>query len=283
MNKRAPEMSFEDVDQAVIVDVKTDPEQGRVVALAMMTVTLSELAKGKVEVTRMRETYCPDQSTSVTSSGVDRVRDASGEQGREFSDDATELRTFIGDLPIIGHGVAAATAFLDHEFRLAGVRTLAENRKYCTEARLTHDRPKLPSPSLSEMATALNLRRKVRSNRVDEIDKDAATILFAAVHFWTVDNHSSLRSPMAERHPVSYATLVVTMKVLAGAGLLALVITKLLPVTVGLVLLLALIYWIEPAFLFIFLFIILVGLAFFGWMAWAASRAEELDGEQSDE
>lgn len=286
LKAHVPEVSFKDLDEAVVVDVKTDPEQDRVVAVVIMKVTFSEFTKElsapsgeEIGVDRMRATFSPDRWTFGPSRG-DGIGLAGDEYADDFSADARELRTFIGELPVISHGVGNTMALLSREFALAGVESLGGNRMYCTQARLARDTSEVGEPSLQEMAAALNPWRLVTSFPVDGMDKDAATVLLAACHFWAADNHM-LRPFPARRRLVSDKAFKGMLNVLEWAGLAGMMVAKLLPPTIFLVLFLAFLYWQLPLPGFVVLVVII---ALGGWLTlWAVRRVDEIEREESNE
>ena len=282
---RAPAVTFEDVDEVVVLDVKTaglDPERDRVVALVMIKATLSEILEtSPLNVTRSRSTFHPGRPISRFASRTHGIKDADVENSDVFVDEAQSLRTFISDLPVIAHDVKTATSFLDREFTLAGVETLQGNRKCCTRRRFERDTRKGTGSTLQEMGTALNLWRFVKSP-ADAEDKDAMTTLLGATHFWLVDNHSKARSSSSptKRRLISNDAFTAVLDVLVRITGIAMLIKGALPSLVGMVAVLAFSYWMSPG---VFAFMLFLFPAF-GWFAWwALKRAEEIDREQSGE
>ena len=263
------------------MDVKTtgpDPERDRIVALVVMRVVLAEFVKGlsppshEVWVDRTRARFNPGRPTSKSATRLHGTEDAHVEDAELFADAAQTFRAFIGDLPVVGHDVAAAVAFLDREFILAGVDSLDANEKYCTKRRFCGDQETVANSSLSEMDTALHLRRHVRSFPVDAEDRDAARTLLAAAHFWAADNGHRL----AKRRFISDGTIETLVAVLAGVGGVGLLVKVFLPPVLVIVAVLALMYYISPGLTVAFG---LFGVACTWFMWWVYSRAKELEDE----
>ena len=181
---------------------------------------------------------------------------------------------------MVSHDVEVAAAFLDREFRHAGVEDLRSNRKYCTRRRYDRETKRgTGSSTLGEVGKALDLWRHVQSP-IDAQDKDAMTTLLVATHFWVVDNHSKARpsSSPARRRLISNKTFKAALNVLVGLSGVAMLIKAVLPALIGLVAILAFLYWLSPG-AFVFMLFLLPTSVWFMW--WATRRAEEIDREES--
>ncbi|MCY3841507.1 MAG: 3'-5' exonuclease [Gammaproteobacteria bacterium] len=282
------EVSFDELADVAVVDVKTtgpDAERDRIVALVVMKATLPEIVDGlstasdEVGVERARGRFNPGLPISKSASRLHGIEDGDVAYAGLFSDEARMLRTFIGDLPVVGHDVEVAAAFLDREFGLADVDSLDGNRKYCTKRRFCGDRRTAANSSLREMETALGLWRHVRSFTVDAEDRDAAAVLLAACQFRAVDSHleEGGRRPRRQRpRLISDDALRTFVAVLGGMGVGALAIKALLPSALALIALLAIVYYFSPGMSVALGFLCLAA----GWfMWWVDSRIKELDDE----
>ena len=225
-HSHAPALTFEGIDQAIVLDIKTtgpDPDRDRVVAVAMINVSLPEILREGGTPTEggqvLRSRYNPGQPISHCASRRHGIPDADVENRRALSEDAAELRSFIGDLPIIEHA-SDATAFLGREFQLAGVESLQGNPVHSTKARFERDTQRRVGSGLEQVATALRVRKSVTSFDVDEHTEDVATILLVALHFWILDNPTRVRAvkPPARRRLVSDNAFRTLLKVLTGIG-----------------------------------------------------------------
>ena len=288
-DSHTPAVSFADVDQAIVLDIKTtgpDLDHDRVVALAMIKTSLPELLReggtpsegGQV----LRSRYNPGQPISQYASRKHGILDSDVEDRRALSEDAAELRSFIGDLPIIEHA-SGATAFLEREFRLAGIEPLQGNPVHSTKARFERDTKRRVGSGLAKVATTLQVRKSVTSFDVDEQTKDAATTLLVALHFWVLDNPTKVRGfeRPTRRRVVSDDAFRTLLKVFNGIGLVVVLAKALLPSAIALVLILLFLYWITTPGVFL----AMVGAcgALYGLAFWVVARAKELDDDESKE
>ncbi len=129
---------FTGFDKAVVADVETtglNPKMDRIVSVALFRVNFGKLSKDPNNmqiIDGWAEVFNPQCPIPQEASNVHGITDKDVIDKTSFSDNAQEIREFIGDLPIIAHNASFGKGFLSAEFMRAGVKTLHRNKSYCT-------------------------------------------------------------------------------------------------------------------------------------------------------
>jgi len=128
-------------NSAVVVDVETtgfSPEQDRVVSICALLVEDFDRAVKTKDISYKQYTTKVNPGIAIPASAtrVHGITNRDVANCDSFSDIATFLRDFIGDLPIIGHNIGFDKRFLDAEFKRAGVRGIFRKKSYCTMRRM---------------------------------------------------------------------------------------------------------------------------------------------------
>ena len=135
-------LPFTGFDEAVVVDVETtglSPTTDRIVSVSILRVCFATLDRHtnyhRLEGDTLDATFNPQCPIPADATRVHGITNADVADAGLFADSAQQLRDFIGTLPIIAHNAAFDKAFLNAEFKRAGVKTLHRNRSYCTMRR----------------------------------------------------------------------------------------------------------------------------------------------------
>ena len=115
------------------VDVETtglDATVDRVVSVCVMPVEFD----GETTVHGDPQTWLvnPGVRIPAAATNVHGIRNADVRGAPPFADVAGEVRSAIGEYPLVGHNVAFDKRFLTSEFKRAGVKGVHRNRPLCT-------------------------------------------------------------------------------------------------------------------------------------------------------
>ncbi len=131
-------MAFTGFEEAVVLDTETtglDPDQDRIVSLALCKVNFSDLRhnpKNLADGLEKEYVFDPGKPIPEGASRVHGIFDKDVEGKPRFDEKSKEIRGFIGKLPVIGHNVSFDKSMLSAELKRAGEKTLSRNKSYCT-------------------------------------------------------------------------------------------------------------------------------------------------------
>jgi len=125
---------FDELTEVAVVDCETtgvDPEQDRIVSLA---VVLTDLSQPSAQETRTFDTRLnPGIPIPAGATRVHGLRDQDVAECPSFGDMAQALKDFVGDRPLVGFNVRFDKRFLNAELKRAGLVTFARKRSYCAQ------------------------------------------------------------------------------------------------------------------------------------------------------
>ena len=124
---------------AVVLDVETtgfSAEKDKIVSWAAAKVDLQDVArkaaKGGIRLDALHEIVNPGRPIPKDAAAVHGIKTSDVKSAPSFAESAQELRSYIGDSPIIGHNVDFDLGFLNAEFAAAGVEILDSSHVFCT-------------------------------------------------------------------------------------------------------------------------------------------------------
>ena len=128
---------FDDLDDAVVLDVETtgpSRETDRIVAVSMVRVRFSTLRDnpGDLRGDTLNALFNPQQEIPAEATREHGITNTDVANKGTFTESAQLLRDFIGPRAIVAHNATFNTTFLSAEFARADVRTLEQNKGYCT-------------------------------------------------------------------------------------------------------------------------------------------------------
>ena len=128
--------SFDDLDEAVVVDVETSgllPETDRIISVSLLRVCFATLDRQtnyhRLEGDTLDATVNPQCPMHAAATRVHGITNADVADAGPSAEAAQQIRDFIGTRPIIAHNVAFDQAFLNAEFKRAGVKTLHRKKQ----------------------------------------------------------------------------------------------------------------------------------------------------------
>ena len=182
---------FAGFGEAAVIDVETtglSPGKDRIVEVGIARTDFSALLRGETrpyfETLEIRVN--PGVPIPERASEVHGIRDEDVAEEEGFEEAAEQIRTFIGDRPVIGHNVDFDRRFLNAEFERAGVADLRGNDSYCTMLRFRESFPGEES-SLDAVAAKTGRSRKGEAHGALE---DALLTAAIAGNFYMVDNEA---------------------------------------------------------------------------------------------
>lgn len=193
MSKRVrSNQTFAGFDEAVVLDVETtgfSPTNDRVVSVAMIRSRFGVLIDGynDPECDCIYELIDPERSIPTHATRVHGIvsRDVRGKP--TFFEMASELREFIGSLPIIAHNASFDMSFLRAEFFRAGEASLEQNRVLCTMQRFQEfNRGTSRGSKLTDAVRVFRL--KGRRSNIHDAKEDAFMAWHVARAFYKIDN-----------------------------------------------------------------------------------------------
>lgn len=192
--------SFDDLDEAVVVDVETtglSPETDRIVSVSLLRVCFATLDRQtnyhRLEGDTLDATVNPQCSIPAAATRVHGITNADVADAGPFAEAAPQIRDFIGTRPIIAHNAAFDKAFLNAEFKRAGVKTLHRNKSYCTMQRyqaMQDGRRK--GSTLEEVAQYFGIPG--RRSAVHQASEDVQIACAIAGMFYLIDQELSERA-----------------------------------------------------------------------------------------
>ena len=182
---------FTGFDWAVVVDVETTglvPNVDRIVSVAALKVDFSALrTSDRLEGETFVGLYNPDAPIPEEATRVHGIADADVVGKPKFAEEARDLRSFIGDLPLIAHNLKLDRSFLAAEFRRAGVRPLQFNRGLCTMVRFQEDNGgRRKGSGLEDAARAMGVPG--RKGKTHDAEEDAVMAMLVAGGYYCIDN-----------------------------------------------------------------------------------------------
>jgi DNA polymerase III epsilon subunit-like protein len=194
------------IDDVVVVDLETtglNAEYDQIIQIKIMKTKLSgdfRFRDGKYLTGRFR----PTVPISPEASAVNGFTIAGLESEDRFSDSAHEIRDFIGELPIVGHNVAFSKKFLSQAFKASGVKSLSQNKSFCTQLRLRehvgYSEDSWYRQSLEDAAEYLGIdteKLMIESDATENLDK--LIIKFRIAHLFFVLDTEGLDLPTISR------------------------------------------------------------------------------------
>ncbi len=190
-------MKFSELREAVVIDLETtgfDPKRDRMISIAMIRSDFSDLKGGigKPEVETLDVMVNPQRSIPDSASRVNGITDRDVADMPIFDEIASNLRSFIGNRPIIAHNLTFDRRFLEAEFLRVNARSLAENRCFCTMRRFQQFAPG-QKKSLESVAGWMGIEGRVGT--IHGAVEDARIAWEIAVQFYKLD--SGIRTTIA--------------------------------------------------------------------------------------
>ena len=182
---------FDDLGEAVVVDVETtglDPDQDRIVTLAMLKVDFSDIGIGDIRpLPTLSCTFNPGTPIPKAASDVHGIFDHHVKDWQPFKEAAQEVRDFMGNRPLVAHNATFDKAFLTRELQRAGIRP-GRRKSYCTMQRFIgtqFQRGQRKGSTLDDVAELLGVGQRTGTdhNAVD----DAILVAQIAAVFCQVD------------------------------------------------------------------------------------------------
>lgn len=131
---------FTELTSAIIVDTETtglDHNEDRLVEVAALLVDFEGLeVAGDGEVKFFHSRINPGRSIPSDARAIHGITDEEVREAPSFEEIASELRSFIGNKPLVGHNVGFDKKFLNEAFKRASVKNIWRNPVYCTQKRL---------------------------------------------------------------------------------------------------------------------------------------------------
>ena len=192
---------FTGFDEAVVVDVETtglDPERDRVVSVSMLRARFSALQRNPdhLEGDTLDALFNPQRDIPPAATRVHGIMNEDVADRDTFARSAQKLRDFIGNRPIIAHNAAFDKAFLNAEFKRAGVKTLWRNKSHCTMLRYQElQGGQRQGSSLDAVAQQLGVPG--RSSGLHQADEDVRITCEIARDFYLMDNEQAAKSDEA--------------------------------------------------------------------------------------
>lgn len=215
---------FDGLNEAVVIDVETTglkPEEDRIVSLAAIRVGFPLLLeeKGKTETDYFSVPLInPGKPIPKSASRIHGIRNQDVKGKESFADIAQAARDFIGERAIVGHNVAFDKAFLEAEFRRAGVASLNKNRSYCTMKRLARIQQELgidaTRPKLEDAAKMVGVPG--RKGKPHGALEDAAIALRIAKILHLYDTGKIPLEQITGTNPTSFYAAAVAAAVTTG-------------------------------------------------------------------
>lgn len=177
---------FDDLGEAVVVDVETtglDPDQDRIVTLAMLKVDFSGIEIGdRRSLPSLYCTFNPGIPISKNASNAHGILDHHVKDWPPFKEDAQQVRDFMGDLPIVAHNATFDKKFLTRELQRAGIRP-GRRKSYCTMRRFQgtqFQRGQRKGSTLDDVAELLGVGQRTGTNH-NAVEDAILTAKIAAV------------------------------------------------------------------------------------------------------
>ena len=182
---------FTGFDRAVVVDVETTglvPNVDRIVSVAALKVDFSALrTSDRLQGESFVGLYNPDGPIPEDATRVHGIADADVAGKPKFAEEARDLRSFIGELPLIAHNLKFDRSFLAAEFKRAGVRPLQFNRGLCTMVRFQEDNGgRRQGSRLEDAAKAMGVPG--RKGETHDAEEDAVIAMLVAGGYYRIDN-----------------------------------------------------------------------------------------------
>lgn len=131
---------FDDLREAVVVDLETtgfDSKTDRIVQVALIKIDFSGVttSKSQIKCELLHYKVNPQRAIPTAATKINGITNMDVRDEKPFSEIASELRDFIGELPLVAHNVSFDKRFLSEEFRRAGLKSVHRNKSYCTMMR----------------------------------------------------------------------------------------------------------------------------------------------------
>ena len=193
-------LNFTGFDEAVVVDVETtglSPTTDRIVSVSMLRVCFATLDRQtnyhRLEGDTLDATVNPQCPIPAAATRVHGITNADVADAGPFAEGAQQIRDFIGTRPIIAHNASFDKAFLNAEFKRAGVKTLHRNKSYCTMRRYqAMQGGRWESSTLEEVAHYFGLPG--RRSAVHQASEDVQIACAIAGTFYLIDQELSERA-----------------------------------------------------------------------------------------
>ena len=188
--------SFTGINEAVVVDIETtglDPKNDRIVSVALIRSDFEKLRENPNDLNgvTMDAVINPQCHIPKAASRIHGITNNDVADKSPFSEDAQEMRDFIGDRPIIAHNVSFDKRFLNAEFKRAGVKTLARNRSYCTMRRFQEfNGGRRKGSNLNDVVQILGVEK--RKKTIHNAIEDARLAWKVAILFYMMDNQLNI-------------------------------------------------------------------------------------------
>ena len=208
---------FTGFDEAVIVDVETtglDSKNNRIVSVALIRTDFGNLRENpnSLEGETMYALVNPLCRIPKSATRIHGITNKDVSSKSTFSEEAPELRDFIGNRPIIAHNVSFDKNFLNAEFKRAGVKTLSRNKSYCTMRRFqTFNHGRRKGSKLDDVVEVMGVGKRRR--KIHNAIEDAELAMQVAGLFYMMDNR--INHGNQRRESISSLRVIVTVIVVA--------------------------------------------------------------------